>query len=102
MNYKRINILIRIILLQKCPQKTCRSNGSREMLWKKLNLRGCFPILQEMYNIRLVKGNAFLAIEIGMTITLLVEIASMATSLAFIGQITRALKKELYFGVPTG
>ena len=55
-----------------------------------------------MYNIRLVKGNAFLAIEIGMTITLLVEIASMATSLAFIGQITRALKKELYFGVPTG
>ena len=66
-----------------------------------MNLRGCFPILQEMYEIRLYNGNTFLAIEIGGAFTLLVEVASLATSIAFIGQITRTLKKEIYFGIPT-
>ena len=88
-------------VLKKCPQKTCRSNGNAEMLWKKLNLRGCFPMLKEMYDTRLIKGKTFLAIEIGGAATLLVEIASLATSVAFVAQITRGLKKELYFGVPT-
>ena len=52
-----------------------------------------------MYDIRLIKGNAFLAIEIGGAFTLLVEVASLAMSVSFVGQITRSLKKEMYFGV---
>ena len=54
-----------------------------------------------MYDIRLYKGNSFLAIEIGGALTLLVEVASLATSISFVAQITRGLKKEIYFGVPT-
>ena len=76
-------------------------NPDSSGLWTKINLRGCFPILQEMYDIRLYKGKAFLAIEVGGAFTLIVEIASLATSVSFIGQITRGLKKDLYFGVST-
>ena len=54
-----------------------------------------------MYDIRLYKGNAFLAIEIGGAFTLLVEVASLATAVAFVGQISRGLKKDMYFGVST-
>ena len=54
-----------------------------------------------MYEIRLYNGNTFLAIEIGGAFTLLVEVASLATSIGFVGQITRTIKKDIYFGVPT-
>ena len=84
--------------MQNCPDKPGKSSGDSSGLWTKINLRGCFPILQEMYDIRLYKGNAFLAIEVGGAFTLLVEIASLATAVSFVGQITRGLKKDLYFG----
>ena len=87
--------------MQHCPDKPGKSSGDSSGLWTKLNLRGCFSILQEMYDIRLYKGNSFLAIEIGGALTLLVEVASLATSISFVAQITRGLKKEIYFGVPT-
>ena len=70
--------------LQQCPHDPGRSSGHTDALWKELNLRGCFPILQEMYDIRLIKENAFLAIEIWVAITLLVEVALIAMSLAFV------------------
>ena len=86
--------------LQQCPHDPGRSSGHTDALWKELNLRGCFPILQEMYDIRLIKENAFLAIEIWVAITLLVEVALIAMALAFVTQISRGLQKTMYFDVP--
>ena len=48
-----------------------------------------------MYDTGLIKGNVFLAIEMGAAITLLIEVASIAIALAYVAQMTRGLKRRI-------
>ena len=70
-------------------------------MWQQINLRGCFPIIDQIYATRLIKGNAFLAIELGGAVTVLLEITALALALSFVCQITREVKRNTYHGVAT-
>ena len=52
-------------------------------LWKKINLLGCITVLQEVYGSRLIHGQGFLAIELGLCVFILIEIAALAIAFAY-------------------
>ena len=67
------------------------TNPQARMLYKKINMRGCLPILETMYQKKLPR--IFLFIEIYGALTIIAEITIVALASAFVGQITRRTKR---------
>ena len=55
-----------------------------EQLWKKINLRGCLPILEDMYFVRLVKGYVLLGLELLICGIILFELTIVGLAFSFL------------------
>ena len=60
------------------------TNETVQSLWTNFNLRGCLPVLEEMYQGSLEETHLLLAVGIGICAVILVQITALALAFAFV------------------